>query len=141
MKIVVALGGNALLQRGEPPTAEVQRRHAGEAMAAVAELARELSETVKVIVAASPTRGLDVAAVQMVHTRLLEAANRGAGVLLLSEDLDEILALNERILVMYEGELTEVHDRESVVEIGLRMAGGAPEEVSESFPDVKEADR
>ena len=41
MKIVVALGGNALLQRGEPPTAEVQRRHAGEAMAAVAELARE----------------------------------------------------------------------------------------------------
>ena len=60
----------------------------------------------------------------MVHSRLLEAADRGAGVLLLSEDLDEILALNDRILVMYEGGLSEVDDRESIVEIGLRMAGG-----------------
>ena len=46
--------------------------------------------------------------------------------LLISEDLDEILALNDRILVMYEGELTEAADRESVEEIGLRMAGGTP---------------
>ncbi len=98
-------------------------------------LARELAGTVKAIVAASPTRGLDVAAVQMVHARLLEAAERGAGVLLLSEDLDEILALNDRILVVYEGKLTEVEDRQSVVEIGLRMAGEIPS------PDVKEADR
>ena len=93
-------------------------------------LARELSAPSRCIVAASPTRGLDVAAVQMVHSRLLEAADRGAGVLLLSEDLDEILALNDRILVMYEGELSEVGDRESIVEIGLRMAGGSPAELS-----------
>ena len=90
-------------------------------------LARELSESVKVLVAASPTRGLDVAAVQMVHSRLLEAADQGAGVLLLSEDLDEILALNDRVLVMYEGELSEVGDRESIAEIGLRMAGEKPD--------------
>ena len=50
--------------------------------------------------------GLDVAAVEMVHAHLLEAADRGAGVLLLSEDLDEILALDDRILVMYEGQLS-----------------------------------
>jgi ABC-type uncharacterized transport system ATPase subunit len=47
-------------------------------------------------------------------------------VLLLSEDLDEILALNDRIFVMYEGSLSEVQDRTSVEEIGLRMAGSAP---------------
>ena len=84
----------------------------------------------KVLVAASPTRGLDVSAVQMVHSLLLAAADRGAAVLLLSEDLDEILALNDRILVMYEGEVSEVGDRESIAEIGLRMAGGTPEPVA-----------
>ena len=93
-------------------------------------LARELTESVKVLVAASPTRGLDVSAVQMVHSLLLAAADRGAAVLLLSEDLDEILALNDRILVMYEGEVSEVGDRESIAEIGLRMAGGTPEPVT-----------
>jgi simple sugar transport system ATP-binding protein len=48
-------------------------------------------------------------------------------VLLISEDLDEIFALNDRVLVMYEGRLTEAEDRESVAEIGLRMAGGTPD--------------
>ena len=90
-------------------------------------IARELSEQLKVLVAASPTRGLDVAAVESVHTHLLAAADAGTGVLLISEDLDEILALNDRIFVMYEGTLIEVGDRENVDEIGLRMAGGTPE--------------
>ena len=89
-------------------------------------LAREFSDRVKVLVAASPTRGLDVAAVRAVHSLLVEAAERGAGVLLVSEDLDEILALNDRILVMYEGELSEVGRDESVAEIGLRLAGRRP---------------
>jgi len=65
--------------------------------------------------------------VEQVHAYLLRAAESGAAVLLISEDLDEILALNDRVLVMYEGGLTEVDDRESVAEIGLRMAGGAPD--------------
>jgi simple sugar transport system ATP-binding protein len=89
-------------------------------------LAREFSDRVRVLVAASPTRGLDIAAVQTVHSHLIEAADRGAAVLLLSEDIDEILALNDRILVMYEGELSEVADTETIVEIGLRMAGETP---------------
>ena len=89
-------------------------------------IAREFAGEMKVLVAASPTRGLDVAAVATVHSYLLEAAAKGAGVLLLSEDLDEILALNDRIVVMYEGCLSEVVDRTSIEEIGLRMAGETP---------------
>ena len=90
-------------------------------------IAREFSGEMKLLVAASPTRGLDVGAVETVHEHLLEAAAAGAGVVLISEDLDEILALNDRVVVMYEGELHEVDDRQSVEEIGLRMAGGTPE--------------
>ncbi len=86
-------------------------------------LAREFSGEPKVLVAASPTRGLDVAAIQTVHGYLVEAAERGVAVLLISEDLDEILSLNDRIAVMYEGELTEVPPAADVAEIGLLMAG------------------
>jgi simple sugar transport system ATP-binding protein len=87
-------------------------------------IAREFDAKPSLLVAAAPTRGLDVAAVEQVHAYLLEAVEFGAGVLLISEDLDEILGLNDRILVMYEGRLSEVDDRDSVAEIGLRMAGG-----------------
>jgi ABC-type uncharacterized transport system ATPase subunit len=80
----------------------------------------------KVLIAASPTRGLDVSAVATVHSYLLDAAAKGTAVVLLSEDLDEILALNDRIVVMYEGRLSEVENRESIEEIGLRMTGGTP---------------
>ena len=86
-------------------------------------LAREFAHDLKVLVAASPTQGLDVAAVETVHEHLVAAAERGVAVLLISEDLDEILELNDRILVMYEGQISEVVDRTSVEEIGLRMAG------------------
>jgi ABC-type uncharacterized transport system ATPase subunit len=89
-------------------------------------LAREFSGEPKVLVAASPTHGLDVAAIESVHAALVGAAERGIAVLLISEDLDEILSLNDRILVMYEGRLTEVDDRTDIDEIGLRMAGEMP---------------
>ena len=89
-------------------------------------LAREFAHDLKVLVAASPTQGLDVAAVETVHTHLVNAAERGVAVLLISEDLDEILELNDRIVVMYEGRLSEVTDRTSHDEVGLRMAGQTP---------------
>jgi len=89
-------------------------------------ISREFSAHPSVLIAASPTRGLDVAAVEQVHSYLMEAAEEGAGVLLISEDLDEILALNDRVLVMYEGGLTEAADPTNVTEIGLLMAGGKP---------------
>jgi general nucleoside transport system ATP-binding protein len=89
-------------------------------------IAREFAGSLRVLVAASPTRGLDVSAVETVHRYLLDAAEQGTAVLLISEDLDEILALNDRVVVMYEGGLAEVADRQSVEEIGLRMAGETP---------------
>jgi len=90
-------------------------------------IAREFSGEVRVLVAASPTRGLDVGAVESVHSHLRQAAAGGTAILLISEDLDEILALNDRILVMYEGRLAEVPAGESIEAIGLRMAGQTPE--------------
>ena len=66
-------------------------------------LGREFAGEPKVLVAASPTRGLDVGAIETVHAYLREAAARGVAVLLISEDLDEILALADRIVVIYEG--------------------------------------
>jgi simple sugar transport system ATP-binding protein len=86
-------------------------------------LAREFAGDLKALIAASPTRGLDVSAVETVHRHLIEAAERGVGVLLISEDLDEILALADRVLVMYEGRLTEA-PRDDVGAIGVLMAGG-----------------
>jgi general nucleoside transport system ATP-binding protein len=89
-------------------------------------LAREFSGKPVVLVAASPTRGLDVAGIEVVHAYLREAADRGVGVLLLSEDLDEILSLADRIVVMYEGAVAGERDAETatIEELGLLMAGG-----------------
>jgi len=90
-------------------------------------LARELSSGPRVLVAASPTRGLDVAATETVRGLLLDAAAQGVGILLISEDLDEILALADRIAVLYEGRIVGIADRKEVdiEEIGLMMAGAA----------------
>jgi general nucleoside transport system ATP-binding protein len=89
-------------------------------------LGREFSGTPKVLIAASPTRGLDVGAIETVHAYLRQAAESGVAVLLISEDLDEIRALADRIVVIYEGELTGEFDPQTatVEEIGLAMAGG-----------------
>lgn len=88
-------------------------------------LAREFNSSPSVMVISSPTRGLDVGAIENVRKRLVEAADSGVGVLLISEDLEEIFALADRILVMYEGTIVgniAAHDatRES---IGLLMGG------------------
>ena len=89
-------------------------------------LGREFEANPAVIIAASPTRGLDVGAIETVHEYLRVAAEEGVGILLISEDLDEILALADRVVVMYEGELTGEFDSRTatVEEIGLAMAGG-----------------
>jgi simple sugar transport system ATP-binding protein len=91
-------------------------------------LARELSSAPKLLVAASPTRGLDVAATQDVRRILAETAGRGVGVLLISEDLDEIRAMSDRIAVLYEGRVVGVMAaaEASLERLGLMMAGGTP---------------
>jgi simple sugar transport system ATP-binding protein len=92
-------------------------------------LGREFSADPKVLIAASPTRGLDVGAIEGVHAYLREAASEGVAVLLISEDLDEIMALADRVVVIYEGRLTGEFDpaNATLEEIGLAMAGGERE--------------
>ena len=88
-------------------------------------LARELSRRPRVIVAAQPTRGLDIGATEYVRAQLLEQRRSGAATLLISEDLDEILALSDRIAVIYEGQIMDILPREAATsrQLGLLMAG------------------
>jgi simple sugar transport system ATP-binding protein len=90
-------------------------------------LAREFEGEPRVLVVASPTRGLDVAAIETVHGYLRSAAADGVAILLISEDLDEIRSLADRVAVMYEGAIVGEVDpgSASVAEIGLLMAGGS----------------
>jgi simple sugar transport system ATP-binding protein len=89
-------------------------------------LGREFQGEPQVLIAAQPTRGLDVGAIEAVHAYLHDAANQGMAVLLVSEDLDEILALADRVIVMYEGAIVGELDASTatVEEIGFLMAGG-----------------
>jgi ABC-type uncharacterized transport system ATPase subunit len=88
-------------------------------------LAREMALEPRLIVAVHPTRGLDVAATDQVQQWLKDAAGSGVGVLLISEDLDEILQLSDRVAVMYEGRIVAVVERAQAdrASIGLMMAG------------------
>lgn len=93
-------------------------------------LAREISRNPRVILAAQPTRGLDIGATEYVRAELLEQRKKGAAILLISEDLDEILALSDRIAVIYEGKIMDIVPRAHATpeKLGLLMAGVHPEE-------------
>ena len=91
-------------------------------------LAREVERNPRVLVAAQPTRGLDVGAIEFVHRRLVEERNAGHAVLLVSFELEEILSLADRILVMYEGRIVAEYAPDvSSEELGVAMTGGARE--------------
>ena len=91
-------------------------------------VAREVENDPRVLIAAQPTRGLDVGAIEFVHRRLVEERDEGRAVLLASLELDEILSLSDRILVMYEGELVgEYGPGVSEQELGVAMLGGTQE--------------
>jgi simple sugar transport system ATP-binding protein len=88
-------------------------------------LAREIDRNPKVLLAAQPTRGLDVGAIEFVHRRLVEERDEGRAVLLVSLELDEILSLSDRILVMFEGRIVaEFSPDVSEEELGVAMTGG-----------------
>jgi simple sugar transport system ATP-binding protein len=91
-------------------------------------LAHELDSDPTVLVAQSPTHGLDVGAIDAVRRIMLEAADRGVGILLISEDLDEVLDMSDRIAVMYEGRVVDEFPAgdADVERIGRMMAGDAP---------------
>jgi simple sugar transport system ATP-binding protein len=91
-------------------------------------LARELSGEPGVILASQPTRGVDVGAIEFIHSRLLEARKQGQAVLLVSLELDEVRSLADRIVVMYRGGLSgEVTPEATDEQLGLLMAGRGPE--------------
>ena len=93
-------------------------------------MARELARQPKVLIAAQPTRGVDIGATEYIHERLLMQRDAGTAILLISEDLDEIRTLSDRIAVIYEGSSMGIVDRDaaSIEQIGLMMAGISMEE-------------
>jgi simple sugar transport system ATP-binding protein len=92
-------------------------------------LARELAGNPKFVIANQPTRGLDVGSIEFVHRSLLKARDEGAGILLVSVELDEIMSLSDRVIVLYRGEIAGEVDPQTVTqeEIGLLMGGSKRE--------------
>jgi ABC-type uncharacterized transport system ATPase subunit len=88
-------------------------------------VAREFSRPIKLLIAAQPTRGLDVGSIEYIHRRLIQKRDEGVAVLLVSVELDEIMALSDRIAVMYEGKIVGTVDADKISreELGLLMAG------------------
>jgi simple sugar transport system ATP-binding protein len=88
-------------------------------------LARELSASPTVLLACQPTRGVDIGAAEYIHTRLIQQRSLGTATILISEDLDEVMGLADRIAVMYEGEIVAIVPSEEATRdrIGLLMAG------------------
>ena len=88
-------------------------------------MAREINRKPRVLICAQPTRGVDIGASEYIHQRLLEQRSAGTATLLISEDLDELLALSDRIAVMFDGKIMSIIDRDkaTVERLGLLMAG------------------
>jgi simple sugar transport system ATP-binding protein len=129
------IDGRALVQRAKklidefaistPSTETPARKLSGGNLQKVI-LAREIAGQPKVLVAASPTRGLDIGATENVRRILLQERSEGAAILLISEDLDEIFAISDRIAVIYEGRIMGVFPsaEADLNTVGLLMAGG-----------------
>ena len=93
-------------------------------------VAREIDQNADLLVAVQPTRGLDVGAIEFIHKQLVEQRDEGKAVLLMSFELDEVMDVADRVLVMFEGEIMGNLDpkKVSVEEMGLYMAGVKREE-------------
>ena len=88
-------------------------------------VARELSRPIKLLIASQPTRGLDVGSIEYIHNRIIQKRDEGAAVLLISSELDEVMALSDRIAVMYRGQIVATVDANKATreQLGLWMAG------------------
>ncbi|MEW5869044.1 MAG: ABC transporter ATP-binding protein [Chloroflexota bacterium] len=104
-------------------------------------VARELSRQVKLLIANQPTRGLDVGSIEYIHSQIVALRDQGAAVLLISAELDEIMALADRIAVMYRGEIVGVVGAGEVnkAQLGLMMAGASFEESRGAIEESVEA--
>jgi len=104
-------------------------------------VAREFSRPIKLLIASQPTRGLDVGSIEYIHGRIIEKRDEGTAVLLVSPELDEIIALSDRIAVMYKGQIVEIVASAEVSKeyIGLLMAGVKPAEARKASPTSTKA--
>ena len=90
-------------------------------------LSRELNENPKVLLVGQPTRGVDIGAIEFIHQRLIDMRNKGTAILLVSVELEEVLSLSDRIVVMFDGSIVGERVNKDVTdrELGLLMAGVA----------------
>ena len=117
--------------RGGTPTTPASALSGGNQQKVV--LAREIDGNPKVLIAAQPTRGLDVGAIEFVHRRLVEQRDNGRAVFLVSLELEEVLSLSDRILVIYEGRIVgEFPPSATEEELGLAMTGGGQSAAGEA---------
>ncbi len=116
------------VRSGQGPITVARSMSGGNQQKAI--IARELDRDKSLIIAVQPTRGLDVGAIEYIHSQLVAERDRGKAVLLVSLELDEVMSLSDRILVMYEGEIVGELDpkKTNVQELGLYMAGAKREE-------------
>ena len=117
------------IRSGQGPITMARSMSGGNQQKAI--IAREIDKDPSLLVAVQPTRGLDVGAIEYIHKQIVEQRNQGKAVLLVSLEMDEVLDVSDRILVMYEGEIVGELDpkKTNPEEIGLFMAGAKREEV------------
>ena len=111
------------IRSGQGPVTTARSMSGGNQQKAI--IAREIDKDPKLLVAVQPTRGLDVGAIEYIHKQIVAERDKGTAVLLVSLELDEVMNLSDRILVMYEGEIVGEFDPKTttVQELGLYMAG------------------
>ena len=111
------------VRSGQGPVTVARSMSGGNQQKAI--IAREIDRDKSLIVAVQPTRGLDVGAIEYIHGQLVAERDRGKAVLLVSLELDEVMSLSDRILVVYEGEIVGEFDPKQITvqELGLYMAG------------------
>ncbi len=115
------------VRSGQGPATKARAMSGGNQQKAI--IAREIDKDPQLLVAVQPTRGLDVGAIEYIHSQLVAQRDAGRGVLLVSLELDEVMNVSDRILVMYEGEIVGEFDPKTVTveELGLYMAGAKRE--------------
>lgn len=121
------------VRSGQGPITPARSMSGGNQQKAI--IARELEKDCNLLVCVQPTRGLDVGAIEFIHKQIVAARDAGKGVLLMSLELDEVLDLSDRILVMYEGEITGELDPKntSAEELGLYMSGAKKQKETEGL--------
>jgi simple sugar transport system ATP-binding protein len=117
------------IRSGQGPITTARSMSGGNQQKAI--IAREIDKSPALLIAVQPTRGLDVGAIEYIHKQIVEQRNKGKAVLLVSLEMDEVLDVSDRILVMYEGEIVGELDPKKTTpeEMGLYMAGAKREEV------------